>query len=96
MSQAGNLEDLDGQVAALLARAYQLANSDLEGINEAAEELAAMSGEDLAVISKARRVVLERVAAGPDHDTRQVNSLIRRAIELGGWRWRWEDTGPAP
>lgn len=96
MNRGGMPEDLDDRVLALLARAYQLANSDLEGINEAAEELVAMSGEDLAVISKARRMVLERVAAGPDRATRQVASLIRRAIELGGSRWRWDDTRPVP
>jgi hypothetical protein len=89
-------EDLDDRVAALLARAYQLANSQLEGINEAAEELAAMSGDDLTVISKARRVVLARMAGNPDRATNQVASLIRRAIELGGWRWRWDETGPVP
>jgi hypothetical protein len=96
MSAPSNLENFDNRVAALLARAYQLADSNLEGINEAAEELAEMSGEDLAVISKARRVVLERMTAKPDSATKQVAWLIRRAIELGGWRWRWEDTGPLP
>jgi hypothetical protein len=89
-------ENLDDQVAALLARAYQLADSQLDGINEAAEELAAMSAGDLDVISKARRVVVQRMAADPDSVTKQVFWLIRRAIELGGWRWQWNDTGPLP
>ena len=96
MTGVGELKDLDDRVSALLNRAYQLANSDLEGINDAAEELAGMSGEDLAVISKARRVVLERNAADPDRATTQVVWLIRRAIEVGGSRWRWEDTGSVP
>jgi phosphohistidine phosphatase SixA len=96
MSRTGKAEVFDDRVTALLARAYQLAESHLKGIDEAAEELAKMSGEDLTVISQARRVVLERMAAGSDRATKQVLSLIRRAIELGGWRWRWEDTGPVP
>jgi hypothetical protein len=96
MSQAGRAVDLDDQVTALLARAHQYADSHLEGIDEAAEELAKMSGEDLTVISQARRVALERMAADPDRVTKQVVSLIRRAIELGGWRWRWDNTGPVP
>jgi hypothetical protein len=25
-----------------------------------------------------------------------VASLIRRAIELGMWRWDWDDTRPVP
>jgi hypothetical protein len=80
----------------LLARAYQLANSDLDGLNDAAEELAALSGQDVAVISRARRVVLEQLATNPDRTTNQVASLIRRAIEVGTGRWDWEDSGPVP
>ncbi|HYA68070.1 MAG TPA: hypothetical protein VED63_04975 [Acidimicrobiales bacterium] len=79
-----------------MERACQLADSHLEGINEAAEELAAMSGVDLAVISKARRMALERMSACPDHAAKQVVWLIRRAIEVGGWRWQWEDDGSGP
>jgi hypothetical protein len=96
LSQTGGAEDLDDRVTALLARAYEFADRHLEGIDEAAEELAEMSGEDLTVISQARRMVLERMAGRPDRATKQVVSLIRRAIELGSWRWHWEDTGPVP
>lgn len=87
---------IDPQVQALLTRAYELAESGLSGINEAAEELAAMSGEDVTAISQARRVVLARLRDQPDRATHQVYWLIRRGIELGAWRWRWVDTNPVP
>ncbi len=79
-----------------MLRAYELADSGLSGINEAAEELATMAGEELEVISSARRIVMARLRDHPDHPTRQVYWLIRRALELGDWRWQWEDTNPVP
>lgn len=84
------------QVQVLLDRAYELADSELTGINEAAEELAAMSSDDLTVISVARREVIRRLRERPDRATQQVYWLVRRALELGGWRWQWEDTDPVP
>jgi hypothetical protein len=96
MNCEDKIDDLDSRVDALLARAYQLASSDLNGINEAAEELAALSGDDIGVLYRARRVVLERMAIGPDRATKQVVWLIRRALEVGSDRWRWKDTGPVP
>ncbi len=96
MSQATEPEDIEGQAAALVARAYQLADSQLEGINEAAEELAGMSRADLTVISRARRVVMGRLATRPDRATAQVAWLIRRAIEVGAGQWQWETTDPVP
>lgn len=89
-------EDNDERVEKLLARAYEMADSGLTGINEAAEELATLSGDDLAVISKARRVIIGRLQVRSDRETNQVHWLIRRALELGGWRWHWEDTNPVP
>jgi hypothetical protein len=80
----------------VLARAYQLAASPLEGINEAALELADLCGDDVVVITAAWREVVERVAVSPDHVTKQVASLVRRALELGNWRWEMLETGEVP
>ena len=84
------------QLRRLLDRAYELAASQLEGINEAAVELADLTGDDRRVVELAFRVVAERVRREPTHANKQVASLIRRAIELGVWRWEWADTKPVP
>lgn len=84
----------DQRAGALLARAYELAGTELEGTDEAAEELASLAGDSLAVIDQARRLVARRLAERPDRATKQVASLIRRAIELGMSRWAWNDTNP--
>ncbi|MGO9197529.1 MAG: hypothetical protein ACLQK4_10440 [Acidimicrobiales bacterium] len=80
----------------LLARAYELAATPLEGINEAAIELADLSGDDVAVLNAARKLVAERLATRPDHATKQVSSLIRRAFELRNWAWKMDDTNEVP
>jgi len=86
----------DEQVAALLGRAYELARSNLAGLEEAAKELASMSGDSPAAISGARRVALERLARTSGQVDLQVVSLLRRAIEVGASRWTWEETKPVP
>jgi hypothetical protein len=86
----------DPQVEALLTRAYELAASPLEGINEAALELADLTGEEIDVLSAARRRVAKRLITSPDHATKQVASLLRRALELGNWRWSMVETGEVP
>lgn len=83
-------------VERLLRRAYELAESSLDGINQASLELADMSGEDVAVLDAARHLIGERLATRPDHATKQVASLIRRALELGNWRWTIEETNEVP
>jgi hypothetical protein len=88
--------DSDDQLRDLLDRGYELAASRLEGINEAALELAEAAGDDRRVMERAIRVVAERVRVEPSHANKQVASLIRRAIELGMWRWDWEDTRQVP
>jgi hypothetical protein len=89
-------DQLSQRAAALLARAYQLADSELEGIDEAAQELAAMTGDDLTVIDRARRLTIDRLAESPDRATKQVASLIRRALEVGMSRWHWDDSAEVP
>jgi hypothetical protein len=84
------------QLQRLLERGYEFAASQLEGIDEAALELADLAGDDRRTIEQAFRVVAARVRREPSHANKQVASLIRRAIELGMWRWEWEDTKPVP
>jgi hypothetical protein len=88
--------DSDDQLRDLLDRGYQLAASQLEGINEAALELADAAGDDRRVMERAIRVVAERVRVEPSHANKQVASLLRRAIESGMWRWDWDDTRQVP
>jgi len=90
------MTDSDDQLCHLLDRGYELAASQLEGINEAALELADAAGDDRRVMERAFRVVAERVRLDPSHSNYQVASLIRRAIELGMWRWDWNNTRPVP
>jgi hypothetical protein len=85
----------DDQLRILLNRGYELAASRLEGINEAAVELADAAGDDRQVVERAIRVA-ERVRVDPSHANKQVASLLRRAIELGMWRWDWDDTRQVP
>jgi len=90
------MSDSDDRFRRLLDRGYVLAASQLEGINEAALELADSAGDDRLVMEQAFRVVAERVRLDPSHANKQVASLIRRAFELGMWRWEWDDTRPVP
>src|SRR5712671_5748740 len=76
------MTDSDDQLCLLLDRGYELAAGHLEGINEAALELADAAGDDPRVMERAFRVVAERVRLDPSHANNQVASLIRRAIEL--------------
>jgi uncharacterized protein (DUF2267 family) len=88
--------DSDDQLRDLLDRGYELAAGRLEGINEAALELADAAGDDRRVMERAIRVVAERVRVDPSHANKQVASLLRRAIELGMLRWDWDDTRQVP
>jgi hypothetical protein len=88
--------DSDDQLRDLLDRGYELAASRLEGINEAALALADAAGNDRRVMERAIRVVAERMRVDPSHANKQVASLLRRAIELGMWRWDWDDTRQVP
>lgn len=80
-------DQLDAAAAALLGRATEIASGPLEGIEEAAKELAEMTGGDLRVLERARRRALEAERADPGRVSRQVVSLLRRAIEVGTWDW---------
>ncbi len=88
------MSDVDARAEQILARARQFADGDLEGIEEAAKELAEMAGGDVAVVAGARQRAARAVADDPGRHSKQVLSLIRRAIEVG--RWDWDAYGAAP
>lgn len=85
--KASGHEDLDAAVEKFLAEAYDVAQSPISAFNEAAVALAAKADRDRRVIERARRVVQSRLQADPDHLTKQVSALLRRALELGDWDW---------
>ena len=86
--------DLNERVEQVLARAHQLADESLEGIDEAARELAELAGGDVAVVARIRQRAAEAVDAEPDRHNKQVLSLVRRAIEVGRWDWDAYETTP--
>ena len=81
------MRDFDERVERILSRVHQMADEPLEGIEEAAKELAALAGGDVAVVARLRQVAAENVDAEPDRHNKQVLSLVRRAIEVGRWDW---------
>jgi hypothetical protein len=85
--RASSNEDLDAAVEKFLAAAYELAQSPISAFNDAAEALAGKADRDRRVIERARRVVQTRLQTGNNHLTKQVLSLLRRALELGEWDW---------
>jgi hypothetical protein len=85
--KASEDEDLDAAVEKFLAEAYEVAQSPISAFNDAAVALAAKADRDRRVIERARRVVQNRLQTEPDHLTKQVSALLRRALELGGWNW---------
>jgi hypothetical protein len=87
------VHDFDERVERILARAHHMADEPLEGIEEAAKELAELAAGDLAVVARIRQVAAGRVDAEPDRHNKQVLSLVRRAIEVGRWDWdAYEET----
>jgi hypothetical protein len=88
------VRDFDERVERILARAHQMADEPLEGIDEAAKELAALAGGDVAVVARLRQVAAANVDAEPDRHNKQVLSLVRRAIEIGRWDWDAYEAAP--
>jgi len=84
------------RLALLLERAHELASGQLEGIDEAALELADVAGPDRRVVERALRLVADRARMAPSHANKQVAALIRRSVELGMARWEWDETEPVP
>ncbi|MDQ1395553.1 MAG: hypothetical protein QOG64_812 [Acidimicrobiaceae bacterium] len=82
-------DDGNPAVGAWLDRCRALAAQPLEGIDEAADELAAMAA-DRGVMERARRRLLVEADRAPaDPVLKQMLSLWRRAFERG--QWSWED-----
>ena len=81
------MTDLNERVERILARAHEMADEPLEGIDEAARELAELAGGDVAVVARIRQRAADAVKAEPDRHNKQVLSLVRRAIEIGRWDW---------
>jgi len=77
----------DDRLAKVVARAYELADEELLGIDDAARDIASLCEGDVAVINGVRRIVGDRLAAEPDRRNKQAASLIRRALEIGRWDW---------
>lgn len=78
----------DDEVETWLKRCRALAESPLEGIEEAADELAELAGGDIRLMEQARRRVLaEQEQHGANRTTKQMLSLWRRAVERGWWKW---------
>jgi hypothetical protein len=85
--RASGHDDLDAAVEKFLAEAYEIAESPISAFNDTAVALAAKADRDRRVIERARRVVQSRLETEPDHLSKQVASLMRRALELGEWDW---------
>lgn len=65
-----------------------LAESPLEGIEDAADELAALAARDRMLMERVRRRLLaERKGAPGDRTLKQMLALWRRALERGVWDW---------
>ncbi|MHB1487296.1 MAG: hypothetical protein ACYCZM_07070, partial [Acidimicrobiales bacterium] len=79
---------LDDAVRLWLERCRALAESPLEGIEDAANELAGLSNGNRQVMERARRLLLAEKADRPaDRVTAQMLSLWRRSFENGTWDW---------
>ena len=86
----------DERVQAVVSRAYELSDQELEGIEEAARDLAALCEGDISVIDGARRVIHADIAQSPTRQNKQAASLIRRALEIGHWDWEAYESGAEP
>ena len=83
----------DERVQGVVALAYELADQDLEGIDDAARAIAELCHGDIAVIDAARRVIHADVERDPSRRHKQAASLVRRALEIGHWDWEAYESG---
>jgi hypothetical protein len=84
---AEDRSDLEATTRAFVKRVYEVAQGPIHGFNDTAAALATEANRDRGMIERARREVLSRLRADPDHVTKQAASLIQRALELGDWDW---------
>lgn len=79
----------DGRLELWLARCRELAESPLDGIEEASKELAVLAQPDRHLMERVRRRLLVQQETSPeDRTVKQMLSLWRRALEVGRWTWR--------
>src|SRR5258708_4121977 len=78
----------EARVDDLIDRAYALAGQEMAGIDDAARELARTAGGSVEVVAAAIRRIRAALGGGSDHATKQVASLLRRALEIGEWDWQ--------
>jgi hypothetical protein len=82
-------------VTAWLERCRALAEAQLDGIEDAALELAALAEGDRGLMERARRVLLDDLERRPgDRTLVQMQWFWRRAFEKG--TWDWDDAWAAP
>ncbi len=86
----------DERVQQVVTRAYELSDEDLEGIDDAAREIAGLCHGDIAVIDAARRAIHADVDRDPSRQHKQAASLVRRALEIGHWDWEAYESGAEP
>lgn len=83
----GEIDDTDRAVDRWLDRCRQLATQPLEGIDEAADELAQLAAIRPVMERARRRLLADSEQASSDPTVKQMLSLWRRAFERGQWRW---------
>jgi hypothetical protein len=80
---------------AWLARCLELAMSDLDGIEDPSQELAALAHGDRRLMERAYRYLRDAMEREPDNTTfEQMSAFWRRAFEKGSWGWDDKDGDP--
>jgi len=78
----------DSALFGWLNHCRELANSGLDGIEDAARELAELADGDRQLMERAREMLLRALEHEPHNATlRQMHALWRRAFEKGEWTW---------
>ncbi len=89
-------ERIDLAATRLLTGAREIAAEHPDGIEDGARQLVELSGGDVAVVSRARRIAVARMESEPSGLNKQIVSLIRRALEVGANGWVMHETEPPP
>jgi hypothetical protein len=78
----------DPALLSWLDRCRVLAESDLDGIEDPARELADLADGNRALMEQARRMIVDALEHEPHNSTLvQMNAFWRRAFEKGLWTW---------
>ena len=88
-------DELDQKLRNWLDRCRELAESNLDGIEDPARELAELAAADRRLMERAYRLMRQALEHEPRNSTLQQMLLFwRRAFEKG--TWSWEDVPPDP